>query len=788
MSKPIVVLLPGRERAELREGGALPPSFFDKGRGVLLWPHDMNYEAGLEIAGTIGSRPGDVPVFFGFPRSGTPSEIKERTAEIVSVLNATMVHVVFLGDDGGAGGTGKECGKGGESGGGRKGIEYGRFHSFQALIDWCRALTKVLRTRFINEVNLHDLDSVLIVVCKGQQLQVTKRECEDFESLVGENPNGAPPDSLHPFRSCYFLNHELSVDGGDIFASSVWDIIVGRLLRAFVLSREQDASHAMWMRPGIRIWKAEECHWDVAENTANRISDAILSKIRKGLEDAVVKPDGPSVLSEPYARHPPDAVRADPDLGLDDDWSRFDPYALAGRAVKSDRRREQLGMSVKSYVEWRRGNELRGEDGEAERIFESVHDNPRQLFARSREIDDALRASAADGAEPANFRTLVGKMAETESRRRNLVAEVAGMAKEMKLAQSHYLGKGGALFIVAAVTALSGVVLWQVVTLLGGSLAAVLWLVAASALGSLAAAVAIVATHSQAGSGAAEAYAEKCRELDATSAQRFNDAREILCEAVGRRLLTRRRNARLVTSDLLERIKSVLLRELGYESSRVSKKAVAQRLTGLKEFERTQRAEYLAATRGGVQGSVAALRSGEVETAMLAKWNEENGGDLSFFRFWQTFCEDFDRANAGHLPVSELIPRLRTFMSGFANEARSTVNRKLDESCAGEKADAVREWVRTSASAGFYSARAAVNPRAVEHKRQVFVAKEERPNFFATVRASDATGSSEFFESGLLAGADAPLAFAIHEVSVRLGCDAESGVLSIGQADSGEEP
>ena len=786
MSKPIVVLLPGKERAELREGGALPPSFFDRDRGVVLWPHDMDYKAGLEIAGTIGTRPGDVPAFFGFPRSGTPAEIKEHTAEIVSVLNATMVHVVFVGDDGDEGETGTKCGGARGPGDGRRGIKYGRFHSFQALIDWCRALTKVLRTRFINEVNLHDLDSVLIVVCKGQQLQVTKKECEDFESLVGENPNGAPLDSLHPFRSCYFLNHELSVDGGDLFASSVWDIIVGRLLRAFVLSREQNASHAMWMRPGIRIWKAEECHWDVAENAANRISDAILSEIRQGLEDAVVQPDDGSVLSEPYATHPPDEVRADPNLGLDDDWSRFDPYALAARTVKSDRRREQLERSVKSYVEWRRGNELRGEDGEVERVFESVHGDPRHLFARSREIDDALRASAADGAEPVNFRTLVGKMAKTESQRRNLIAEVSGMAKEMKLAQSHYVGKGRAFIVVSAVSSLSGVVLWQVVTLFGGSLAAVLWLVAASALGSLAAAVAIVATHSQAGSEGAEAYVEKCRELDALSAQRFNDAREILCEAVGRRLLTRRRNARLVTSDLLDRIKSVLLRELGFESSRVSKKAAARRLTGLKDFERTQRSEYLAATRSDVGGSVASLRSGEVESTMLAKWNDENGDDLSFFCFWQKFCGDFDNANAGHLPVSELIPRLRAFMSRFASQARSTVNRRLDESCAEEKAETVKEWVGSSAKAGFYSARAAINPRAVVLKRQVFVAKEDSPNFFATVRECDPTVSSEFFESRLLAGADTPLAFAVHEVSVRLDCDGESGVLSIEQTDSGE--
>ncbi len=767
-------MLPDVERAELRDGGALPPTFFNKESGVVLWPHNIDYKTGLEIANTIAIRPGDVPAFFGFPRSGNADEIKERTAEIVSVLGATLVHVVFIGDDDKNDGNGK------------KDVEYTHFRTFRDVIDWSRALAKVLSTRFINEVKLHNLDNVLVVVCKGQQLKVTEDECKDFKALIGLNPNGAPPESLHPFKSCYFLNHELSVDGSDIFASSVWDIIVGRLLLAFTLSREQENQNAMWTRPGIRIWKAEECHWDVAENTANRISDTALAKVKQNLKDAIVKPDAASALSEPYTTIPKDEVKADPDLDYVGAWNVFDPYELANRAVRSEERLDQIKKSAKSYFEWRRGNELRGERHEAEQIFGFVNEDASQIFARSKALDDALGASTAAGAESEKFKTLLGQMAETESRRRSLTNAIAGMANEMKLAQTHFVDKEEALFVIASVTSLFGVVLWQVVTLLGGSLITVLWLVAASALGALVAAAAIVATHSQAGNEAAKAYAATCRELDSTSAQRFNEARGILCEAVRRRLETRRRNARLVTSDLLERIKGVLLRELGYEKARVSQKAVARRVAGFSPFELGQRTEYLGCTRGDIKGSAASLRSDVMENNMVAAWNATSGIS-SFPELWRNFCNDFDKAKTGHLPASEFIPRMRAFMSDFAYLTRSSVNRELDESCAGYKAEKVRDWVGSSEKTGFYSARAAVNPKAEALKRLVFVAKDENPVFFNTVKEGVLTSDTEFFESQILASTDTPLAFAVHEVSVTLKSDTASNVLSIEQEDWEDE-
>ena len=229
-----------------------------------------------------------------------------------------------------------------------------------------------------------------------------------------------------------------------------------------------------------------------------------------------------------------------------------------------------------------------------------------------------------------------------------------------------------------------------------------------------------------------------------------------------------------------------LLRELGYERARVSQKAVARRVAGFSPFELRQRTEYLGVTRGDIEGSAASLRSDAIENNLVAAWNESSGIS-SFPELWGKFCDDFDKAKTGNLPASEFIPRMRAFMSDFAYLTRSSVNRELDESCAGYKAGKVRDWVGTSEKTGFYSARAAINPAAEALKRLVFVAKDENPVFLNTVKGGVLTSDTEFYESQILASTDTPLAFAVHEVSVSLKSDTASNVLSIEQEDWEDE-
>lgn len=776
MAKPIVILAPGKEREALREGGALPPSFFDPGSGISLWPRDIDYGCGPRIAETIADRPGDVPVFFGFPESENASEINERTAEIVSVLNATMVHVVFLDDPDGSGK-----------------IEYGHFASFRQLVDWGRALTKVLRARFVNEVDLHRLESVLVVVCRGQQLKTTEEEIRDFSALVGENANDAPPEALKPFVSCYFLNRELSIDAGsdDIYAASVWDILVGRLLKAFALSREgrlqgANSGTAIWKRPGIRIWKAEECFAGTAEATVARATENVLARVERGLRDSVAAGETERVLSEPCPGCPAGDVEADKGLDHRGEWSLFDPAGFAREVETSGKRGEAVRKAAESYFEWRMENGRPDED-EIHRVFADIQDDPRRLFARSREIDAALVSERSSADASGKFRALVGERVEGEKRRKGLVEALAKMAAELRLAQSHYVGAGKGLFVFAAVTAMCGVTLWQVVTLAGGSPATALALIAAAAAGALAAVVAVVATHHHAGYSATEAFVATCRDLDAAIAANHNKSREILREATETGLETHRRNLRLREHDLLARIRDVLVQELHCKPA-VAMDSAARAVRDAPGFRARQRQRYLALTSGDIAASAANVRTGELEEALAASWNR--APDNSFDELWSRFCRKHDRKYAGHLPVSVFVPAMREFMAGFARAVRRRVRAEIDRACGHEMEAGLKEWCSRTEAVRLYSGKAAVDSRAAPRKRLVFVAAtRDGDSLPRAAQSADSTVGSEIHASGAMLDAEGvPLALAIHEVDVELERDRESGVLALRQRGPEEAP
>lgn len=769
MSKPIVVLMPGKERATLRESGALPVSFFREENNVRLWPHDIDYLKGPEIAETIAERPGDVPVFFGFAPSESASEIDERTAEIVSILDTTMVHVVFLddADDGGR-------------------IEYGHFGSFKSVIDWSRSLIKVLRTRFVGEVNLHQMESVLVVVCRGQQIRITEEECREFEGLIGENPNGAPAEELRPFVSCYFVNRELSIDGGgmDIYASSVWDILVGRLLRAFVLSREQHAADSnsektLWMRPGTRVWKTEECYMSGAEDAVRRTT----AKVVEQIDEEARGTGGENVLPDPHDDWCPGGeVEVDKSLGWTEEWSRLDAAGFAKDVEVSRARSDKVVKSAEAYFNWRMGKE-NTDDSEANKVFVAVKDDPGRLFPCLREVEEALQSCGQSGDDLNKFKANVVQMAKTEDRREELVDALAAMAEQFKLTSDHYVGFGNGFFVVAAVVAMCGVTLWQVVTLMGGALSTVLCLLAAAFAGSLAAMVAVVGTHRRVGSAAAESFVETCRDLDVATVSRHNEARKILCDAVKFRMKARRRNVLLRIKGLLARIMDVLAVEMQYRPVQ-TERLVEQHERQLNDFVRRQRREYLSKTRTDVPTTISLARFSDEESNLRDLWDVQ-GGEWSFRARWKKFCEECDVRNAGHLPVSVFIPMMRECMDSFARRAREVVLRKVNDSCAPGKKKAVLDWISSSDNVRLYSGKAAVNFHAASLKRQVFVADDLQSDFFNEVRsAGDRTVSTEFFRSSIMRRAEgAPLAFAIHEVPIRLESDVEAHVLSLRQAE-----
>lgn len=782
MSKPIVVLMPKAEREALRECETLPSDFFSETNphGVRLWPHDIDYSVGPSIAATIAERPGDVPVFFGFPESTSSAEIDERTAKIVEVVRSVMVHVVFLDDYSPDGG-----------------ISYGHLSSFRGIIDWSKSLMQVLSVRFNGE-DLHHLESVLVVVVRGQQIKISESELREFSEIIGESSEGC----RRPFRSCYFLNHELSIDDGvaDVFASNVWDIVVGRLLKAFVLSREQNPEDAnsqrsVWMRPGIKIWKSEECIAAGVNDVCNREIDRILEEVDKRLQDKVAGGDDTKVeLTPPAVGSPGGGVEEDPLIGNPgNSWSQFDPVGLVASVESSAKRAQSVAEAARKYFAWRR-EVCRPDQEEPRRIFSSVDNCPCAVFSRINDLTKVLGAQIGATRLVDVFHRKFGEIVKTETERREVLFRLShpegvagkddpgGMAQELDKAQRHYVGLGIGVIVVAAVVAMCGWISWQVVKMLDGSPTAALVLISSAAAGSFVAMIVHVALHGHAGEAATNAFLKGCRQLDELTVRRTNLIRELLCESVENRAKLQCRNARVRARGLLARIGDVLSRELRSSPATMSARS-ARRTRDMPDFMRSQRELYLAETRSSMDLPMAVTQLSVIDAMVVDPWWNTDG--VHFQKLWNDFCVKYDKSHAGHFPVSIFIPQIRAFIASFVRSARYSIRMMLCEDCR-KKREYGRSWHQQSSTARFYSGKATGMGVAHSMWKMIFVAHENDGVLFEEMQTCDNAVEDELFKSRLMAEFDtADMLMSYVEVPVRLGRDPEHGVLTMSCAPWG---
>lgn len=274
--KPIVILTPKAEREALRSCGVLPASFFrmfgsesvpSTGASasvvpaIYLWEHEVDYKRSAELAARVKEYPADIPVFFGMTDAVDDEQRQGNEVEIARLLDSIVVHVVFLDNR-------ENAGRG-----------YAEFRSFAEIADWSRHFNNVLNLRFPNESALRNTENVLIIVARGEQLKVTREELDAFNDCIGD---------LKAFKSCYFLDYSLSIDrSGELFhARAVWNVMVGRLLLGFLLSQETrgntNSSKTVWLRSGVKIWRAAECVVEVPEDFLER-------EVRSALEKAYVR-------------------------------------------------------------------------------------------------------------------------------------------------------------------------------------------------------------------------------------------------------------------------------------------------------------------------------------------------------------------------------------------------------------------------------------------------------------------------------------------------------------------
>ena len=288
MEKPFVIIMPESDREALRNCGVLPEGLFRtfdvKSNGlrceaggdglppVYLWPYELKYDCGTDENQEELYKP-DVPGLFGLKPPANAAEKQHNERLITSLLGCVMVHVVFLD---------KTRSKDG----------YAAFVSFKEICDWGRSLRRALNVRFRNEKILQAVESVLVIVARGEQVSLRASDVEQFnkciqqsrsDEFVLDSTSCCGQSQRKIFRSCYFLDYNLCVrDSRELYHSSlVWDVMVGRLLLAFLLSRNDRVR--WWQVPGIKLWRTFDCVSEIDAMSDKRLVDEMMAQANRSL-------------------------------------------------------------------------------------------------------------------------------------------------------------------------------------------------------------------------------------------------------------------------------------------------------------------------------------------------------------------------------------------------------------------------------------------------------------------------------------------------------------------------
>ena len=380
MAKPIVVIAPEKAREELRNSGVLPSEFIksvDVARlakrggglsesgsaavsGVHLWPYQMP-ESLDELSAVEGEFP-EFYSYFGVNGNWTKEE-KERIAS--PLIDAVLIHIVFLGAE-------------------SPDRSYVCFDGFSGIERWSRELKTTLKSRFPNFQS--GMEHVLIVVARDGQVRTSKDELERFSKCLGDGDAAL-------FKSCYFLDYNLTLSEPICHSQDVWDIMVGKLLLAFSLKLEQlngDTRSAPWnVNCGVKAWRTLDCRIFANHERLN-------AQIRKAAEEAFkrIQKIGGSARG----------VAGNDDVGfngVEEDWAAIkdlmpDVLSINDGAANSDD--ADMGDDVDNKKK-SGSNTKKGEEAEGDPLYRDWRDFTKDWDSSSK-VDKCVEKTIGNGDMP----------------------------------------------------------------------------------------------------------------------------------------------------------------------------------------------------------------------------------------------------------------------------------------------------------------------------------------------------------------------------------------------------
>lgn len=818
MGKPFVIIMPEAEREALRKSGVLPEGFFRSfdvesnglGRGedsaglppVYLWPYDLRYNNVIEDGGEGLYKP-DVPGFFGMDPPVDDAAKMHNERLIASLLGCVMVHVVFLDEQR------------------RQGGGYAVFESFEEIVTWGESLRKALNVRFRNEMVLQSMESVLVIVARKEQVSLREADVRRFNDCVCQYRGDVyvQDASLAPeewqrkvFKSCYFLDYNLCVrDSRELYHSAeIWDVMVGRLILAFMLSRK--GRRRWWQVPGIKLWRSLECAMEVDANSDKRLVDDTMAQANLAVQNLVADTDSTKDISlfhvkpgvvfpkevKPLA--PEDAESATwrdlPSGG----WSEYDTQGCVSKTCGSGRWAGSFKEIKQRFAEWKSTFGQQADYSDIKSIFRFVHFAPGNLLVAVKGVCKTLCLNSAhvdDSTPRRDWESLVS----AERARRAAMRRVEKDAPEMESAQRHYVGLGVAALIVASVCAALGLsvyyllhTIFSLFSLKTSALLVASFFFVFIVIGSAAAALLMVWCHSKAGRRAHSVLADESKGVDDQTVKKDDKTRAIVVHGMRTRDTLIMRSRRFRAWALLKRTQDILLTELHPAISMRTGEIDDEKIESRGKERRSVREAFLKRTRN-VFGPYHITMKEELRLRverLVASWWSENAENRdippanarNFSELWHALCAE-DQELTGYFPARLFSREIRTFVARFTEDARMTSRMFIASEHVKELRDGLLSWYERLQGGDYYLYASGavtgehVNEAGLENARVYFAdCNIVDMDGICQLRVSSQADQSRFMpEWDPELNQTRTLALLFQEIRVKFGSDAESDKL-----------
>lgn len=812
MEKPFVIITPESDREALRKCGVLPDQVFRTfdvnsnglrnevaGDGlppVYLWPYDLKYDCGADEESGELYKP-DVPGLFGLKPAANEAEKQHNERLITSLLGCVMVHVVFLDK--------RRSEKG-----------YVAFESFKEIVEWGRSLRRALNVRFRNEQILQAVESVLVIVARGEQVSLRASDVEQFgkciqlsrsDEYVQDEGLDSATRQRKIFRSCYFLDYNLCVrDSRELYHSSlIWDVMVGRLVLAFLLSRNDRV--CWWRVPGVKLWRTFDCVSEIDAKSDKRLVDETMSQANRAVQDLVADADALDGLAlmhaVPSAKFPMESKPLDPADSANpnwrdvppEGWSEYDTRACVDKTCGRTRWLPALEDVRKALPGWKMSYGRQADTRDSKAVFSAVHSAPGNLLKIVRGIYAKLqKSSVIDNRDP---RRDWSSLVAAEQKRVDASKSVKEDAPELEKAQRHYVGFGVSAIIVAAVCATLGAAVYYLVHTVCSLFALRIpdWLVSLFFfvfifMGSAAAALLFFFCHARAGRRALSVLAKESEHVDAIMKERDGMARRLVAHGMLMRDKLVLRAHRFRAWALLKRTQDILLTELQPAVSRKGDGEVVDDVSSGHNEQDSVRETFLRRTRNSF-GPYRITMDEELRAGLdrlVEQWWSENDAGRnvpiaaarSFLELWRALCAE-DQELAGYFPARLFAGEIRAFVSRFTNAARMVAMGAVVEDHVHELRDGLLAWYEKLQGGNYYLYASGavtgehVNEFGLESARVYFADSSiVDMDGISRLRASSQADQSRFLpEFSPELNHTRLLALLFQEIPVKIGSDAE---------------